>query len=529
MMEELNGDIGTVDIERIESEVENTTSKRQSYTKYTPADRFSIGKYASENGPIAAVRKFKQKFQNLNESTARTFRSKYEKQIAEEKKKGTVPEKVINLEKRGRPLLLGGIDAMVQKYIIAASNRGSVISRGVAVSCAKALMARYPNLIGNVDVECSHWAQSLFRRMGFVRRRATTSKLQIPDGAFKEAKLIYLNDIVTKVNRYKIPNSLIINIDQTPTKYVPVGRTTLAQKNTKTVPVAGSSDKRTITATFSITFNEKFLPMQLIYGGTTAKSLPRFKFPDEFSLSFNKTHYSNENESCKLIEEVLKPYINKVIKDEKLPIDQKALVIMDVFTGQMTSKVLDLYKEQNIEIACVPANMTHLLQPLDLTVNGYAKKYTRRKFNDWYTTQIGMQLDEGKSLQDITVPLLLSHLKPIHAQWMVDLYNEMTKESGKNTIKSAWRTAGITEALESGINGLPSLDPFQEIDPLLETSNEENQPNLSSITSLTEEQLKIAYTPIEDEESDEESEWEIDHEAELDVDFSRSAFDSYEL
>ena len=240
-------------------------------------------------------------------------------------------------------------------------------------------MARYPNLIGNVDVESSHWAQSLFRRMGFVRRRATTSKLQIPDGAFKEAKLIYLNDIVTKVNRYKIPNSLIINIDQTPTKYVPVGRTTLAQKNTKTVPVAGSSDKRTITATFSITFNEKFLPMQLIYGGTTAKSLPRFKFPDEFSLSFNKTHYSNENESCKLIEEVLKPYINKVIKDEKLPIDQKALVIMDVFTGQMTSKVLDLYKEQNIEIACVPANMTHLLQPLDLTVNGYAKKYTRRK------------------------------------------------------------------------------------------------------------------------------------------------------
>ena len=67
---------------------------------------------------------------------------------------------------------------------------------------------------------------------------------------------------------------------------------------------------------------------------------------------------------------------------------------------------------------------------------------------------------------------------------MVDLYNEMTKESGKNSIKSAWRTTGITEALESGINGLPSLDPFQEIDPLLETSNEENQPNLSSFYKL---------------------------------------------
>ena len=138
-----------------------------------------------------------------------------------------------------------------------------------------------------------------------------------------------------------------------------------------------------------------------------------------------------------MIKEVLKPYIDKVIKEEKLSLDQKALVIMDVFTGKMTKEVLDVYKKENIEITCIPANMTHLLQPLDLTVNGYAKKHTRRKFTDWYTTQIGLLLDKGKSLQDITVPLLLTHLKPIHAQWMVDLYNDMTKESGKNVIKNA--------------------------------------------------------------------------------------------
>ena len=131
---------------------------------------------------------------------------------------------------------------------------------------------------------------------------------------------------------------------------MPVGRTTLAAKNAKTVAVAGSSDKRTITATFSITLNEKFLPMQLIYGGTATKSLPRFQFPDGFCLSFNETHYSNENEVCKLIKEVLKPYIDKVIKEEKLSLDQKALVIMDVFTGQMAKEVLDLYKKENIEI-----------------------------------------------------------------------------------------------------------------------------------------------------------------------------------
>ena len=117
----------------------------------------------------------------------------------------------------------------------------------------------------------------------------------------------------------------------------------------------------------------KFLPMQLIYGGNTTKSLPRFKFPNDFSLSVNKTHYSNEKEACKLIKEILAPYIKKVRQEENLPVSQKALVIMDVFSGQITSVVLDCFKDNKIEVVYVPANMSYLLQTLDLTVNGYAK------------------------------------------------------------------------------------------------------------------------------------------------------------
>ena len=203
--------------------------------------------------------------------------------------------------------------------------------------------------------------------MGLVRRRGTTSKLEIPDGAFKEAQLLFTHDIVSKLDKYNIPDSLIINIDQTPTKCVPVSRSTLAKKNSKAVTIRGSSDKRSITAIFSITFSGKFLPMQLIYGGKTTKSLPRFKFPSDFLLSVNKTHYSNKKEVCKLIEEILVPYIEKVRQEENLPVSQKALVIMDVFTGQITSVVLDCFKDSKIEVVCVPANMTYLLQPLNLT------------------------------------------------------------------------------------------------------------------------------------------------------------------
>ena len=91
-------------------------------------------------------------------------------------------------------------------------------------STAKALISGNPGYVGQIDLESSSWEQSLFRRMVFVRRRGTKAKLEIPDGAFKEAQLLFTHDIMSKVDKYNIPDSLIINIDQTPTKYVPVSR-----------------------------------------------------------------------------------------------------------------------------------------------------------------------------------------------------------------------------------------------------------------------------------------------------------------
>ena len=52
-----------------------------------------------------------------------------------------------------------------------------------------------------------------------------------------------------------------------------------------------------ITATFTITLDDHFLPVRLIFGGKTSKSLPRVNFPKLFSLSANRKHYSNEQES----------------------------------------------------------------------------------------------------------------------------------------------------------------------------------------------------------------------------------------
>ena len=114
--------------------------------------------------------------------------------------------------------------------ISAVSNRGSVITRSVLTSTPRALLDRYPDVVGQIAIADTFWAKCLLQRMSMVRRMKTASKLPIPEGAIKEAGFLFHHDIVSKVKRHKIPDALILNLDQTPSKYVTVAQTTLAKK-----------------------------------------------------------------------------------------------------------------------------------------------------------------------------------------------------------------------------------------------------------------------------------------------------------
>ena len=88
--------------------------------------------------------------------------------------------------------------------------------------------------------------------------------------------------------------------------------------------------------------------------------------------------------------------------------------------GQMTQLVIDPLKENNIFLVRVPPNMTHLYQPLDLTVNRSANSFFKRKLTEWYSYEIIRLLDAGTKLDAIDVKLKLTILKPLHASWIID-------------------------------------------------------------------------------------------------------------
>ena len=200
--------------------------------------------------------------------------------------------------------------------------------------------------------------------------------------------------------------------------------------------------------------------MQLIYGSKTAASYPKVYFPSSFTLSANEKHFSNTNESLKLINEVVLPYVKEQRKslDEE---NQAALLIIDVFRSQMTDPVIQALKNNIIILVKIPPNMTHIYQSLNLTVNCSAKEFFKRSFTKWYSNEIHRQLDEGMQIDQVEVLLRFSVLKPLHAKWIVKLYNNMTTPKGKDVIANEWK------AIERGKNDFGDLDPFSDIESLV--------------------------------------------------------------
>ena len=77
-----------------------------------------------------------------------------------------------------------------------------------------------------------------------------------------------------------------------------------------------------------------------------------------------------------------------------------------------------------------------LYQPLNLTVNGFAKRFMGNNCSNWYTDQVSAQFHNGVPVDEIDVKLHLSHLKPLNVEWVRDFYNHMTSEATKKVIGS---------------------------------------------------------------------------------------------
>ena len=335
------------------------------------------------------------------------------------------------------------LDEEVQYYLRAVREGGGVITTAITMASATAIVRRADrNLLsengGPISITVN-WAKSLLYRMGFVKRRGSTA-MKMTVSNFESVKEQFLLDIRVAREMEDIPHDLIFNWDQTGISIVPGSTWTMELKGSKRVEITGISDKRQITAVFCGTMAGEFLPPQLIYQGKTTACLPRYNFPSDWHVTFTPNHWSNEVKVMEYIKKIIIPFVEQKRKDLKLPPDQPALALFDVFKGQQTEEVATLLEENNILLVPIPANCTDHLQPMDLSINKAAKEFMRSRFREWYATQVHRQLKEG-SKQISPVDLRMSTMKPLGAQWLVSLYDYIKQHN--SLVLNGFKAAGI--------------------------------------------------------------------------------------
>ena len=418
--------------------------KRGQYGIYTPEDRLTMGKYGAEHGASrAAVHFSHQLSRKVNESTIRTMVKSYKLKLATSQD-DQEDIKELPTAKRGRPTLLHeDVDKKVADHLIHIRDIGGVVNSTIVIAAAKGII-RHLNpghLVehgGHLNLTKS-WAQSLLRRMGWVKRKGTKDCRSVPPPE-KLAKLTdeYLSTIKAIITDQHIPTSMVVNFDQTGVNIVPTSNWTLNKAGEKQVPIAGIDDKRQVTMVLANTPTGHLLPPQVVYQGVTDRCHPTFNFPKGWDITHTANHWSNEETTKRYITKVLDPYFTEERERLDLPPDHPALVILDVFAAHRTQVVRDLFKDNQMYIVYVPAGCTGLLQPLDVSGNGSFKEFLKAHFSDWYSDQVQEKTNTGAIK---VVDMRLTYLKPKHANWILQAWSKL--KGRPELCVLGWKKTGV--------------------------------------------------------------------------------------
>jgi len=116
---------------------------------------------------------------------------------------------------------------------------------------------------------------------------------------------VFLLDIKSVKMMEEIPNELVINWDKICSSFS-------MDNGSKRVELEGVNDKRQITAVFAGSLMGDFLPVQLVYEGTTSKCYPSgVDFPADWLISATPNHWYNEETMLLYITKIIVPYLQQ--------------------------------------------------------------------------------------------------------------------------------------------------------------------------------------------------------------------------
>jgi hypothetical protein len=301
----------------------------------------------------------------------------------------------------------------------------------------------------NVSID---WTRCFIKRtLNWSYRASTTAAGKLPkdweeQGKKMAQRVAYLSKL------HDIPPSLVVNTDQTGMHLVPTGGSrTWEKKGSKHICVHGKEDKRQVTVVVSSTAEGILLPFQVVFTGTTFKSLPKMNDGRQtcealgWDLTTSHNHWSTLQTCKDFVEKILQVYRVAQAKTLDLPHDQPLIWLIDCWSVHKSEEFLTWVKTKHpqILILFIPANCTAVLQPADIIIQRPLKHAFMLQFNSWTMDNINKQLEKG---DEVFLDFKMSAIKPLLCSWLHKAWLHVFEK--QDMIVKGWRQAGLLRSFE---------------------------------------------------------------------------------
>ena len=135
---------------------------------------------------------------------------------------------------------------------------------------------------------------------------------------------------------------------------------------------SATAAKEHITTVFTIFADGTHGKSSLIF---PRKTLPKLapELMEHFAIGGSTKGWMNKQIFHSWVTEVFIPEIEHRREIDEAP-DQRALLILDSHSSRQCAKALSALSDADIDVVTIPSHSSHIVQPLDLLVNGQYKK-----------------------------------------------------------------------------------------------------------------------------------------------------------
>ncbi|CAK5278788.1 unnamed protein product, partial [Mycena citricolor] len=392
-------------------------------------------------------------FKTLSKGTISRWKEKGKNEWSVDTKKKISTGGVVT--RTGRTGILApfpNITLCVKNFLIGIRQSGGIvnvsITRGLLLSEVE---QQAPQLLLKFKVSETYVRTFLASVMEWTSRAPTRAACHIPNDAPKLVDRTFFR-IRYAILTGRIPPSLVINADQAGNYVLPAGSHTFHDKGAKQINVVAKDEKHAYTMMITSSAAGDFLPIQAIWAGKTAGSLPSNNAPNMaealdrgFVFSSAKSakttsHFSTFSTMKEWVKGVIAPHRLKIIERDSLDDDQSMVVFIDIYPvhigTEFRTHVFDEYPF--IILIFVPGGCTPIFQPADVGLQHIAKHILKQDSLDFLVDTFKKEFSNGVPPTDIKYPTSLPVLCDATVRGLVKMYDFFQTEEGHRVVKEAW-------------------------------------------------------------------------------------------